>query len=217
MDTTGRSIDAILFDLGGVLIELVGVEQMLRWSPDLGTTEELWRRWLHSPAVRRYETGGCGRHDFAADVIEEFGLPVDAPTFLDAFGQWPRSLFAGATELLAGLAPRYRLASVSNTNDLHWDRFEREWSLPSCFHDNFPSYQVGKLKPDAEYFLHVLEALDLPAGRVLFVDDNRINVDAAARLGLVARHVPTFAALRPALEALSLVDRDPPPTSGDTR
>jgi len=217
MPAPGRTVDAILFDLGGVLIELVGVEEMLCWSPDLCTTDELWRRWLRSPAVRRYETGGCDRHDFAAAVIDEFGLPVDPATFLDAFAQWPRRLFAGATELLAGLAPRYRLASVSNTNDLHWDRFEREWSLPSCFHANFPSYQVGRLKPDADYFLHVLEVLDLPPARVLFVDDNRINVEAAARLGLVARHVPTFAALRPALATLGLVAHAHPPSSGDPR
>jgi FMN phosphatase YigB (HAD superfamily) len=34
----------------------------------------------------------------------------------------------------------------------------------------------------------VIEALAVDAERVLFVDDNRINVDAAARLGIVARH-----------------------------
>jgi len=206
MKPPARPVDAILFDLGGVLIELVGVEQMLRWSPGLATTEELWRRWLHSPAVRRYETGACDRREFAAEVIAEFGLPVDPETFLAAFAQWPRRLFAGATDLLAGLAPRYRLASVSNTNDLHWDRFEHEWSLPARFHDNFPSYQVGRLKPDADYFRHVLDALDLPAARVLFVDDNRINVEAAARLGIVARHVPSFADLQPTLQSLGLVE-----------
>ena len=49
-------LDAILFDLGGVMIELAGVERMLEWSPGLGTTGELWRRWLASPAVRVMQT-----------------------------------------------------------------------------------------------------------------------------------------------------------------
>src|SRR4029453_12402902 len=54
-------IEVILFDLGGVLIELAGVEKMIEWSPGIETVEELWRRWLHSDAVRRFETGAIGR------------------------------------------------------------------------------------------------------------------------------------------------------------
>ena len=92
---------------------------MLEWSPSLGTTDELWRRWLGSPAVRAYETGRTGRDAFADAIIAEFGLPVDAETFLGEFAWWPRSLHPDAGALLASLASRYRLASLSNTNELH--------------------------------------------------------------------------------------------------
>lgn len=197
-------IDAVLFDLGGVLIELVGVEQMLAWCPALGSTDELWRRWLDSPAVRRYETGGATREAFATEVIREFALPVDESTFLQAFAFWPRRLFPGATDLLAALAPRTRIASVSNTNELHWERFCREWSLDTYFHANFPSYQVGKLKPDADYFAHAIDTLDVAAERVLFVDDNALNVAAAEKLGIVARRVAGVEALRATLETFGL-------------
>ncbi|MBK7792075.1 MAG: hypothetical protein IPJ62_05835 [Betaproteobacteria bacterium] len=57
MERADAPFDAILFDLGGVLIELAGVERMLSWCPGVATTDELWRLWLHSPAVRRCETG----------------------------------------------------------------------------------------------------------------------------------------------------------------
>ena len=197
-------IDAILFDLGGVMIELAGVERMLEWSPGLGTTEELWRRWLASPAVRGYETGRTDRAAFAEAIIGEFGLPVDAETFLGEFAWWPRSLHPDAGPLLAALAPRYRLASLSNTNELHWHRFARDWDLPAMFHHNFPSFMVGKLKPDAEYFEHVLDALGIAADRALFVDDNRINVEAARAVGLHARQVPRFEALAPTLAELGI-------------
>jgi HAD superfamily hydrolase (TIGR01509 family) len=111
------------------------------------------------------------------------------------------------TDLLGALAPRYRLASVSNTNALHWARFRREWALDACFHDNFPSHEVGKLKPDADYFDHVVAALGFDRARILFVDDNRINVDAAAVMGLTARHVPHFGALAPLLADLGVTVR----------
>lgn len=183
------AIDVILFDLGGVLIELAGVEQMLEWSPGVATTEELWRRWLLSDAVRKFETGAIGRDEFARGVIREFNIPVSPDEFLAAFTWWPRALFPGAIDLLARLAPRYRLASVSNTNEIHWTRFSDDWALDRSFHHNFPSHRVGRLKPDGDYFAHVLEELDVPPQRVLFIDDNTLNVEGAARLGIVARRV----------------------------
>ena len=201
------AIDVILFDLGGVLIELAGVEQMLEWSPGIPTTEELWRRWLHSSAVRRFETGAIGRDEFAAAMIGEFGVPVGPDEFLAAFTWWPRSVFPGALELLAHMRQRYRLASVSNTNEIHWDRFSRTWSLDAAFHHNFPSHLVGKLKPDAEYFQHVLDEMDVRPQRVLFIDDNAINVEAAARLGIHTRRVAGVDGARLAFEDLGLIDR----------
>ena len=107
--TARLPFDAILFDLGGVLVELAGVEQMLAWSPGVADTDELWRRWLRSPAVRRFEVGGSTPEAFAAEIVDEFRLPVTPDEFLRAFSHWPRSLYPGVTELLAGLATRYRV------------------------------------------------------------------------------------------------------------
>ena len=201
-----QSIDVVLFDLGGVLVELAGVSRMLEWSPSLGTTEELWRRWLHSDAVRRFETGGIERDEFAAAIIAEFGCPVGPAEFLAEFTWWPRSVLPGAFELLATMRDRYRIASVSNTNAIHWERFSRVWALDAAFHHNFPSHHVGKLKPDDDYFLHVLEEVDAPAHGVLFVDDNMINVEAATRLGLHARCVNGVEGARTAFVELGLLD-----------
>jgi putative hydrolase of the HAD superfamily len=177
------------------MIEFAGVERMLAWNPLLGPAEALWRRWLGSPAVRGYEAGRTDRYAFADAIVAEFGLPVGRDAFLDAFRAWPTSLHPRAPALLASLAPRYTLASLSNTNELHWERVEREWALPAMFHRNFPSHKVGKLKPDAEYFEHVLAALDVTPGRALFVDDNLVNVEAARAVGLHARQVTGFAHL----------------------
>ena len=202
--TQTRRIEALLLDLGGVFIEVVGAECMLHWCPSLPDTETLWKRWLHSPAVRSYESGRATRAEFARDVIAEFALPVEPDAFLAEFAWWPRRLYEGAGSLLESLRARYTLASLSNTNELHWERFDREWNLPARFDANFPSYAVGRLKPDDDYFQHVLDALDVPAERALFIDDNALNVAAAARLGIVARRAVGPDGVRAALADLGL-------------
>ena len=62
-------VDVVLFDLGGVLIELGGMGDMAAFAsePD---DEEIWRRWLHCPWVRRFERGGCGAETFALRMVE---------------------------------------------------------------------------------------------------------------------------------------------------
>ena len=58
------TIEIVLFDLGGVLIELGGMAEMSVFSRE-DEESELWRRWLECPWVRRFETGQCD-----ADVFE---------------------------------------------------------------------------------------------------------------------------------------------------
>jgi HAD superfamily hydrolase (TIGR01509 family) len=199
------AIDVVLFDLGGVLVETAGVDRMLEWSPGLGTADELWRRWLHSQAVRRFETGRIARDEFAAALVAEFAIPVGPDAFLAEFADWPRAVLPGAFELLSAMRARYRIASVSNTNEIHWERIANGLALHDAFLHNFPSFEVGKLKPDADYFEHVLQALDAPAHRVLFIDDNAINVDAAASLGMHARRVQGVHGARAAFVELGLL------------
>jgi hypothetical protein len=45
---------------------------------------------------------------------------------------------------------------------------------------------LGVMKPEPEYFLRILRALDLPAHRVAFLDDHEANVAAARELGIRA-------------------------------
>jgi putative hydrolase of the HAD superfamily len=199
-----RRIEAILFDLGGVLIEVVGADRMLTWSRTLPDMATMWTRWLASPAVRAYETGRSSRQAFAEAVIDEFGLDVDAPAFLAEFALWPRRMFPDSTRLLEALRPSFTLASLSNTNELHWERFERNWRLPGCFDANFPSFAVGRIKPDADYFEHVLATLGLRAEQALFVDDHPVNVAAAQNFGLVARRAIGTQGVRGVLADLGL-------------
>jgi FMN phosphatase YigB (HAD superfamily) len=189
----------VLFDLGGVLVRLGGVDhfgQMVGMSDP----EEIWRRWLTSPAVRRFERGGCSSEDFAEEMVRENDLALSAVEFLEIFRSWPKGLLDGAHEMVIGLAEPLQVACLSNTNALHWNEQQDAEVVQRMFDVAFLSHEIGLVKPDAEIFEHVVEQLACQAGEILFFDDNALNVDAARSVGLDAHKVegvaPTQALLR---------------------
>ncbi len=199
-----HELEVILFDLGGVLVELAGVPTMLAWLNHGLSAEELWRRWLLSPAVRRFEQGQGTAQEFAHGVINEFALPVTAEEFLVEFTAWPRGLYAGVIPLLRLLQPTHTLACFSNTNALHWDRICTGMGVGAYFAHHFASHLTGQLKPDRDAFEFVLAALGCPPRRVLFLDDNRLNIDTALAVGMQARRTDGFPAVLEALAAYGI-------------
>jgi HAD superfamily hydrolase (TIGR01509 family) len=188
--------ELFLFDLGGVLVENVGFERFNALLPYPLSTEELKTRWLASPAVRSFETGGCSSATFAADVVAEYQLSVSPEAFLEAFTYWPRGLYPGAGDLLAQLRLRYRVACLSNSNAIHWQRFG---GFANHFHISLSSHLLGIVKPDADCFVRALRECNADAARTVFFDDSLVNVEAARNTGMQAFHVNGLADVRQVL------------------
>jgi HAD superfamily hydrolase (TIGR01509 family) len=179
------AIDVVLFDLGGVLVELGGMGDMAVFSaePD---EDEIWRRWLSCPWVRRFERGHCSEDEFAHGMVESWSMPVAPPDFLEAFTAWPKALLPGAKDLVRAAGAQTRVACLSNTNSVHSERLWGEFGIYELFEDLYFSHEMGLVKPDRDAFEHVVVDLGCPAERILFLDDNQINVDGARAAGLVA-------------------------------
>jgi|APSaa5957512622_1039677.scaffolds.fasta_scaffold33524_2 glucose-1-phosphatase len=182
-------IEIILFDLGGVLVELVGVPTMLEWTQNRWDVDQLWEAWLQSPAVRAFERGSTAAAQFAVDLISEMELSVEPGDFIEAFTFWPRALYPGVTEMLNKISKNFTLSCLSNSNELHWPRLMNEMELSDKFSYHFASHLTGKLKPDLDAFEHVLKELDCDAEKILFLDDNEINVQGALQAGMNAKTV----------------------------
>lgn len=179
-------IRVVLFDIGGVLVELSGVPAMLGWMENRISREDLLTMWLTSPVVRAFETGQVTADIFADELIAEMALPVRRERLLQEFTRWPTGLFPGALELVGRVPPRYVRATLCNTNALHWPRLMSDLKLEGVFDHYFASHLTGKIKPDEEAFHHVTEELACRPEVVLFMDDSRLNVDAAKRVGMKA-------------------------------
>jgi putative hydrolase of the HAD superfamily len=196
--------DVLLFDLGGVIIELDGLPVWQEWTrePD---ERAVWERWLRSPAVRRFESGRAGAQEFADEIVREFGLEIAPADFLTHFAGWPRAPFPGVLDLLAALRGRFRLACLSNCNELHWPRFLGEMGLRAAFDRHLSSHELGALKPDREIFVRAVRELDAAPDRILFLDDNELNVQGARAAGLHAERVQGPEGIRSALGLLGLL------------
>ena len=177
-------IELVLFDLGGVLVELTGVDTMLRWLGNRISVDELWTRWLTSPTVRDFERGRLPATLFADQVIREMSLPVAQDEFLVTFTGWVAGLYPGALELVNSLPAELRRATLANTSVLHWPRLMNDLGLERHFHHHFPSHLTGRIKPDQEAFQHVLDTVGCRPESVLFLDDNRLNIETASSLGM---------------------------------
>ena len=201
----GQEIEVILFDLGGVLVELSGISIMLDWMEESMTIDTMWQYWLTSPSVRLFETGRLQQQEFAERLIEEMSLPVKPDEFIEEFTWWPRGLFPGARELINSIPSDYTLAVLSNSNAIHWPRMMDEIGLAEIFDHCFASHLIGKIKPDVEIFEHVLDELGCAPNSVLYVDDNRPNVETARGLGIRAEETKGIDAARLVLEDYGII------------
>lgn len=194
-------IAAVVFDLGGVLLELN--DPVATFGVDFDRAE-FNRRWLLSPAVQQFERGVIGEDDFAARFVREMTLPYTAGEFLERFNAWPGPLFPYAADVLHRIRPDVRVGILSNTNALHWQSFGIEARLGDRIDRYFLSYRTGRVKPEAAAFDQLTAAWACTAGEILYFDDNPLNVEAARAVGLRAELGRSEAELDRPLAALGL-------------
>jgi glucose-1-phosphatase len=197
----------ILFDLGGVLVEVDSVAALQRMFGQQLPTAEVWQRCLTASVwVSTFESGQCTPEAFAAGIVTEWGLSVTAEAFLNDFRHWPKRLFPGVRDMLALLARRCMLACLSNTNTIHWPHMRDTLGFSGLLHRYYLSHEIGHLKPARAAFEHVLADLGCAPSHVVFLDDNQLNVDAAQAVGIQAYRTAGVAEVQTALQSLGLLD-----------
>ena len=111
----------------------------------------------------------------------------------------------GLPTQLARAAKRLPLYAFSNTNSAHVEHFSAAYAgLLGHFREMFLSSNIGMRKPDARAFDHVVKAIGVPAGRIVFFDDLAENIEGARARGLTAVHVASSDDVAAALAALGI-------------
>lgn len=197
-------IKAVLFDLGGVLVELSGEQHLLALLGNRMTREQMWEQWLHSSAVRAHETGRISATQFAQDLVAEFGIGISAEEFLAGFRGWLKAPFPGAQRLLDDTTQRFTTGILYNTCGFHWP-IVGKIDLHHRVHHVVVSHEVGELKPDRAFFTAALQIVGAAPEEAVFFDDNQINVDGARDCGMQAYRVYGAVETRSKLVELGLL------------
>jgi glucose-1-phosphatase len=178
---------AVFFDLGNVLVHFdfrrgyAALEGLCPYGQD-----EIPLRLAPTGLFEQFESGQLEPGEFFERMRTVLALRVDYPGFCRIWN----SIFTHALvpeALLAGLAARYRLVLLSNTNAIHFEFLQASYpDLLQHFHHLVLSYQVRAVKPRRAIYEAALARAGCPAGECFYTDDVPEYVAAARELGIDA-------------------------------
>ena len=182
-----ESHQAVIFDLGGVLVD---------WKP-----HNLYRRFFNDDAAidqflieidfHNWNLEQDRGRSFADGVAE---LSAQFPQYADlirAYDQhWEESItgpIGGSIELLASLkAAGYPVSLLSNISREKYEVLRRKYDFFGEFDACLISADVQLLKPDPRIYALLLAQIDRAAADCIFIDDSAVNVAGADRMGMTA-------------------------------
>jgi len=184
-------LPALIFDFGNVVAFFDYTRACQVFGAALGLSGETFLDRLRdrgfTPLLQRYERGAVTSEAFSKAVAELAGLDISHGEFATAWADIFRlnEPVAALTRSLKGRG--FTLVLGSNTNDLHATHFRRAFAETLNDFDRLVlSYEVGHIKPSAEFYLACADAAGAAPCDCVFIDDMPENVEGARAAGLMA-------------------------------
>ena len=197
-------ISALIFDLGGVIIDI-----------DFSRVFEVWvsyaredpikisNRFSMDEAYARHEIGEIHYTKYFSSLRQSLKIDITDQEFIQGWNEIFKGEMPGIAVLLENIAARYPVFAFTNTNHLHqsvWsDRYQ---SVLKPFTKIYSSVKIGLRKPEARAFKYVIDDCGFNPENILFLDDSLDNVLGAKAAGLQAAHVKSTAEVWSTLKAL---------------
>jgi len=203
---TPGSADALLFDLGRVVLDTDFARVMRVWAEHAGCSpDELTARFVVNDSFKHHETGYIDDAAFFQNLRHSLGIGISDAQFLEGWNAIFAGEMPGIAPLLSRAAEKLPLYAFSNTNPPHVAHFSETYAdVLGHFREIYLSSSIGLRKPAVEAYHHVVNAIGAPASRIVFFDDSAENIAGARAYGLTAVHVRSSDDVAAALAALGI-------------
>ena len=187
-----QNIETIIFDFGGVIID-IDPQITIQKLQGLGFTdvEKLRSKEFIDDIVRKFERGIYTPEVFRRRLRAFLEMKITDQQIDDAWNALIYDIPAERIEVLEQVKKNYKMFLLSNSNELHYDIYVRDLQLrfgyrefDELFDKAYFSFDTHLSKPDPEAFEFILYQHELNPAETLFIDDNEDNIKAARELGI---------------------------------
>ena len=178
-------IDVIVFDLGGVIVNVNFGSPLGKLFDNSGTVSNTLKDGSDfSSLLLQYETGKISAVDFHDQIRDHLETELSFDEFISISNDAIESADDGIDGIVKTLSKKYQLAILSNTNPVHYEHIKEKYSIIGLFDHILLSYEMGTMKPDIEAYEKLIHATSKPPSQHLFIDDRIENISAAKEIGM---------------------------------
>ena len=186
-----NSVDALLFDLGGVVIEIDFDRAFSRWALYSNRNIEFIKSgFAFDSYYERHERGEIEASEYFTSLRRSLGINITDEEFIVGWN----SIFVGAIPGIAALLSEARenlsIYAFTNSNLTHQHVWTKKFRhLLNLFRDVFVSSEIGNRKPEPAAFKIISREIDVKLENILLFDDTLENIAGAKKIGMQAVHV----------------------------
>lgn len=197
---------ALLFDLGGVVLEFDFARAFRLWASRAGCDSRVIEdQFTLDDAYEQHERGEIVAASYFATLRQSLGIDISDTDFIAGWNDVFLGPVCGIGEVLSVAQQHFPLYAFTNSNPTHKDVWEVRYANElKPFHTIFVSSDLGLRKPDPEAFRLVAKRMGVQPAEVLFFDDSSENVVGARLAGMQGALVNSITDVRRELSRLGI-------------
>ena len=188
------SVKALLFDLGGVVIDIDFNKVFMHWANSSNSIfEEIQSRFTFDHYYEAHERGEIESVEYFDSLRNTLGIDLSDIQFEEGWN----AIFKGVIPGISGILKRTKeirpTYAFTNSNPTHQKELSKKFSkILSHFNEVFNSSEIGKRKPEPEAFKIVADSIGVKLSQILFYDDSIKNIIGAKHIGMQTIHVKSI-------------------------
>jgi len=204
---SSEKIQALLFDLGGVVVEIDFERALQAWRQwSRVSIGEMRNRFGMDEAYEKHERGEIEAAEYFTHLRSLLELDASDSQIASGWNAIFLDEIAETVDYIMAVRDRLPCYAFSNSNPTHRDFWMAAYPRAvASFHRIFVSSDLGLRKPEPAAFESIAEATGISLDAMLFFDDTEANILGAQALGMHTIHVKGHSDVRRALADIGVL------------